>query len=68
MGFMYANGVGVPVNYLAAYVWFSVAAAQGNEGARTARDEVAEMLTLELRARGQVLAKRCFESQGKDCD
>ena len=68
LGVMYAYGVGVPQDFLPAYVWFSAAAAQGLENARTYRDRAAGLLTHEQRARGQEMATRCFESGYKDCD
>jgi TPR repeat protein len=33
IGIMYKTGVGVPQNYKQAYIWFSLAAAQGNKDA-----------------------------------
>ena len=68
LGFMYRNGEGVPQNKVRAYVWFSVATAQGYETARTNRDTVADRLTPEQRARGQDMATRCFESDFQDCE
>ena len=68
LGFMYDNGDGVPQNNLRAYVWFSVAAAQGHENARTNRDIVSDELTPEQLARGQETATRCFESDYQDCE
>ena len=65
---MYANGNGVPQNNVRAYVWWSVAAAQGNEEARGFRDRVADQLTPEQLARGQDMATRCFESDYQDCE
>ena len=68
LGVMYANGEGVPQNNLRAYVWFSVAAAQGDEDARSNRDIISETLTPEQLARGQDMATRCFESDFQDCE
>ena len=68
LGFMYATGEGVPLNILRAYIWFSVAAAQGNESGRTNRDKASDMLTPEQLARGQDIATRCFESDYQDCE
>ena len=61
-------GDGVPQNNVRAYVWLSVAAAQGNEGARINRDIISERLTPEQLARGQDMATRCFESDFQDCE
>jgi|TARA_B100000959_G_scaffold268975_1_gene314235 TPR repeat protein len=65
---MYANGRGVPQNNVRAYVWWSVAAAQGHEDARGNRDIVSDELTPEQLARGQDMATRCFESDYQDCE
>ena len=65
---MYANGRGVPQNNVRAYMWWSVAAAQGNENARANRDRIADELTPETLARGQDMATRCFESDYQDCE
>ena len=66
LGVMYSTGTGVPENNVRAYVWFSVATAQGD--AREGRDIVAERLTPEQLARGQDMATRCFESDYQDCE
>ena len=68
LGFMYSNGEGVPQNNVRAYIWYSVAAAQGNETARTNRDIISERLTPDQLARGQDIATRCFESDYQDCE
>ena len=65
---MYANGNGVPQNNVRAYVWWSVAAAQGNAASRINRDVEADKLTPEQLARGQEIATRCFESDFQDCE
>ena len=68
LGLMYSIGEGVPQNNVRAYVWFSVAAAQGNEDARTNRDIISDRLTPEQLARGQDMATSCFESEYQDCE
>ena len=65
---MYDNGDGVPQNTVRAYVWWSVAAAQGDGDARTIRDAISELLTRDQKARGQEMATRCFESDFQDCE
>ena len=42
LGVMYANGQGVPQDYISAHMWLNLAAASGHEDARGLRDEVAE--------------------------
>ena len=68
LGSMYATGSGVPENDLKAYVWFSVAAAQGYENATGNRDIASERLTRDQRARGQAIATKCFETDYQDCE
>ena len=64
---MYYDGEGVPENYLAAYVWYSVSAAKGNQIAKNNIEIVKNVLTNEQLVQGQVLASKCFESNFKDC-
>ena len=68
LGLMYATGEGVLQNNLRAYVWWSVAAAQGYERAKTNRDILVDRLTPEQLARGQDMSTRCFESDYQDCE
>ncbi len=57
LGRRYANGDGVSQNNVRAYVWWSVAAALGNEDAKSNRDIMADrLLTPEQLARGQDMA------------
>jgi TPR repeat protein len=68
LGSMYAKGKGVPENDIKAYVWWSLAKAQGHEGAKTNLEIQKEYMSREQIAEGQALAARCFESNYKDCD
>ena len=45
LGFMYEKGQGVPQDYVQAYMWFSLAAAQGTKGAAEWREHVAAHMT-----------------------
>jgi len=65
---MYDNGTGVPQNYVRAYMWWSVSAAQGDEDSRSNRDRVADRLTPEQLVQGQDMATKCFESNFQDCE
>jgi TPR repeat protein len=51
LGVMYYKGDGVRQNNVRAYVWWSVAAAQGCEDAKNNRDILSERLTPDERAR-----------------
>ena len=57
LGLMYANGRGVPRDYVQAHLWANLAAAQGNELARKARDIVAKKMTPAQIAEAQRLAR-----------
>jgi len=63
----YATGEGVTQNNLRAYVWFSVAAAQGDRQAKLARETAYSQLTAQGLEQAQALATSCFESNFKDC-
>jgi TPR repeat protein len=45
LGVMYSFGRGVPQDYVQAYMWFNLAAAQGNEKASQNRNIVAKLMT-----------------------
>jgi len=71
LGSQYETGQGFPQNYVRAYVWYSVAAAQGGdfrEVAASARDAVGAKLSASDLVTAQALATKCFESSFKDCD
>ncbi len=57
LGLMYANGRGVPRDYVQAHLWANLAAAQGHELARKARDIVAKKMTPAQLADVQRLAR-----------
>jgi TPR repeat protein len=41
LGFIYEKGLGMPQDYVLAYMWFSLAAAQGTKGAAEWRERLA---------------------------
>ena len=45
LGFMYEKGQGVPQDYVQAYKWFNLAAAQGTKGAAEWREHIAARMT-----------------------
>jgi TPR repeat protein len=53
LALMYYNGEGVPENAAEAYSWWNLAAAQGQENARSSRDEVEKFLSREQIAEAQ---------------
>ena len=68
LGNIYNTGTSSPQNYIKAYVWFSVSAAQGHEDAKNNRDIVAAKLTPQDLSTAQAIATKCFESNYKDCE
>ena len=58
LGLMYASGKGVPKDYVAAHMWFNLAAAQGVELAAEERDEVAKLMTPDQITGAQRLASK----------
>jgi TPR repeat protein len=45
LGVFYDNGLGVPQDRVTSYMWFSLSAAQGREGAAAFRDLIARRMT-----------------------
>jgi uncharacterized protein len=54
---MYANGRGVPQDYIIAHMWLNLAAASGDKNAVTNRDRVAALMTPTQVAEAQKLAR-----------
>ena len=57
LGVMYAQGNGVPQDFVLAHMWTNLAAAQGHEGAKSGRDVLAKRMTSEQIAEAQRLAR-----------
>jgi TPR repeat protein len=57
LGTFYDNGLGVPQDKVRAYMWFSLSAAQGREGAAALRDLIARRMTPAQIAEAQKLAR-----------
>lgn len=55
---MYANGQGVPQDYVEAYTWWNLAAAQGSGEAREKRDLLTKMLPPSQVADAQHIARK----------
>ena len=64
LGMMYEEGQGVPKDYVQAYMWLSLAAAQGYERATKLRDKLAEKMTPAQVAEAQRLARE-WKAKGK---
>lgn len=57
LGVFYDNGLGVPQDKVSAYMWLSLAATQGREGAAAIRDLIARRMTPAQIAEAQKLAR-----------
>ena len=62
LGLMYARGEGVPEDNVLAYMWLNLAAAQGGEGAKTAKDILVERMTREQITEAQRLSRAWLEA------
>ena len=57
LGVFYDNGLGVPQDLVRAYMWFTLSAAQGKEGAAVFRDLIARRMTPAQIAEAQKFAR-----------
>ena len=62
LGYMYATGAGVPEDAVLAYMWYNLAAAQGNERAQRNKDLLEERMTREQIAEGQRMSREWLEA------
>lgn len=58
LGRLYAQGNGVPQDFVQAHMWYNLAAAKGNAEAATARDDLAQRMTPAQLAQAQDMASR----------
>jgi uncharacterized protein len=72
LGFMYLEGRGVVQDYMLAYIWFNLAAVSlsGDElkVATSMRERVSKYMTSAQIEQAQELARKCQESNFKNCD
>ena len=62
LGNMYYHGLGMPPNYVLAYMWSNLAATN-----RQSRNEVAEKMTSAQIAEGERMSERCLQSNYAYC-
>jgi len=60
LGAMYANGEGVPENYILSYQWLSLSAAQGDAGVEANKTINASWMTPSQIADAQKASSKCF--------
>jgi TPR repeat protein len=62
LGALYEYGEGVPQDYVLAYMWSNLGAAQGNESAQSNKDAVGRLMTREQIAEAQRLSREWLEA------
>ena len=67
LGNMYGRGTGVPENNVMAYMWWNLAAAQGDEDAKKNKGIVQEKMTPADISKAQTLSRECLAKDYKDC-
>ena len=68
LGVMFRKGEGVPKNAVRARMWFSLAAKQGETGARAGLREVSQAMTAQQISQAEAMAKACEASNYRDCE
>jgi TPR repeat protein len=58
---MYANGLGVLEDSVAAYAWWSIASTNGNSTARSNKDIFAKRMSREQIAEAQKLSRKLYD-------
>jgi TPR repeat protein len=65
---MYRRGQGVARNSARAFVWFSRAAARGDERAKVELSEVSQAMTPEELAQAREMTQACEASDYRNCE
>ncbi len=68
LGRAHANGLGVPQNFKAAYVWYDVAVKNGSNPGIYGRRNAEKKMSDEEIAEAKTLAQRCNDSGYQDCE
>ena len=58
---MYKEGLGLPESFARSFAWFNVAAASGDEEAKSARELMRKKMTPDQVAEGQRLSRSFFD-------
>ena len=64
---MYRNGEGVPEDKVLAYMWWNLAAANGNENASKNKGIIAKGMTSSQIEKAQELSRECLRKNYKNC-
>jgi len=65
---MYANGQGVPQDYVRAHMWLNLSGAIGNISGGKTRDQIAAWMTPQQIAEAQKMARECQQRNFKSYD
>ena len=68
LGVMYANGEGIPKDYVQAYAWFNIAAAQGDEIAKENLEKITTEMTTAGITKAQELSREYWDIYGPGRD
>jgi len=68
LGVMYEEGNGVPRNYRRAHMWYNIAVSLGDRTASIVMESLEGIMTAADINTAQQLARRCLQSNYKDCD
>ena len=67
LGVMYDTGEGVPENNVLAYMWWNLAAFNGNENGSKNKDIISKQMTSEQIGKAQDLSEACLAKNYKGC-
>ena len=67
LGVMYDNGEGVPEDKVLAYMWWNLAAANGDDGASKNKGIITKNMTSSQIAEAQKLSRDCLRKNYKNC-
>jgi TPR repeat protein len=68
LGVMFRRGEGVAKNPARAHMWFSLAAARGDAGAKAELREVSRTMTREEISQAEAMAQACETSNYRQCE
>ena len=67
LGFVYSVGRGVIQDNVYAHMWWNLAAAEGDEDAKSYKDDLVKQMTPQDISKAQDLARECVKKSYKDC-
>jgi TPR repeat protein len=67
LGYIYAKGQGTALDYVKAYIWWTLSEAQGNQQAARGIDTISQEMSEQQIKEAQRLTVKCFNSEQRDC-